>query len=74
MVKQTYAIGVHEAEFESVAEAFLRDGREPVDVRNFSKWWEKHRYYERKPALKTLLQELSNAIDVEPVKNREWWE
>lgn len=48
--------------FYQSAVSLIENGVTEEQVRAFTSWWEKNHYYEGKPALKTLMDEIDNSI------------
>lgn len=62
VVKQTYAIGMTENEFNSAAAALIARGVTCEQVRGFGRWWIANGHYSGKPAIRSLLAEIDNCI------------
>ena len=58
-------------DFEAAADGLLRQKLKPADVEKFGEWWKLNGYYQGKPALKTILQEIKNSAE-EPATRDRW--
>lgn len=61
VVKEPYAPGVNEEQFENAAGIIMGWG-EVGSIDGFGKWWESNGHYKGKPALKSFLNEFQNYL------------
>lgn len=62
VVKDTAAVGVTDGKFDNAADDLISRGISIEQVKAFSVWWKANGYYNGKPALTSLLQEIDNSI------------